>query len=169
FPDRFRNGNAANDQDFKEWYYQGKTTRPPDGQKLNLDAGQEYFHVVKDWNDADALTKAPWTKDGRDWMAFYGGDLAGVKQSLDYLKDLGVTAIYFNPIFEAKSTHKYDAADYRKIDPHFGSNEEFIALVKEAKSKGIRVIVDIVYNHSGNAHWAFKDAVEKGAKSPTYS
>ncbi len=169
FPDRFRNGNKANDQDFKEWYYEGRTTKPADGQKLNVDAGKEYYHLVSDWNDYQVLTKSPWGKDGRDWMAFYGGDLAGVRQSLDYLKDLGVTAIYFNPVFEAKSTHKYDAADYRKIDPHFGTNEEFITLVSEARAKGIRVIVDIVYNHSGNTTAQFKEAVEKGTASPTYN
>jgi glycosidase len=72
-----------------------------------------------------------------------------------------VTILYFNPLFEAKSTHKYDAADYRKIDPHFGTNDEFKAFVKEAKARGIRIILDIVFNHSGNARWAFRDAVEK--------
>ena len=102
-------------------------------------------------------------------MAFYGGDIAGVRQKLAYLKDLGITVIYFNPLFEAKSTHKYDAADYRKIDPHFGTNDQFIALVKEAHAAGIRVILDIVYNHCGNANWAFKDAVEKGTQSQYYN
>ncbi len=167
FPDRFMNGSKANDPDFKEWYYTGRT-QPPPGGKLNLDF-QEYYHVVPDWSNWRALTSSPHTPDGRDWMAFYGGDLEGVRQKLDYLKDLGVTAIYFNPIFEAKSTHKYDGADYKKIDPHFGTNAEFVALVKEAKARGMRVILDIVYNHSGDAHWAFKDAVEKGPQSPYYN
>ncbi|OGF22704.1 MAG: hypothetical protein A2V63_06905 [Candidatus Eisenbacteria bacterium RBG_19FT_COMBO_70_11] len=166
FPDRFRNGNPSNDPDFKEWYYQGKTALPAGG-SLNTDF-QEYYHLVKDWNDYQGLTHSPWTKDGRDWMAFYGGDIEGVRQKLDYLQDLGVTILYFNPLFQAKSTHKYDAADYRKIDPHFASNEEFIAFVKEAKTRGIRIILDIVYNHSGNSNWAFKDAAEKGTKSSYY-
>jgi cyclomaltodextrinase len=167
FPDRFRNGNPANDQDFKEWYYEGKRALPAGG-VLNTDF-QEYYHLVKDWNDVDALTKAAHTADHRDWMAFYGGDIEGVRQKLDYLKSLGITIIYFNPIFEAKSTHKYDAADYGKIDPHFGTNAEFIAFVKEAHAKGIRVILDIVYNHSGNSNFAFRDAVEKGDKSPYWN
>lgn len=166
FPDRFRNGNPANDPDFKEWYYEGKRTLPASG-RINTDF-QEYYHLVK-WDDVAALTQAPHTNDRRDWMAFYGGDLEGVRQKLDYLKSLGVTIIYFNPLFEAKSTHKYDAADYRKIDPHFGTNEEFKTFAKEAKARGIRIILDIVFNHSGNAHWAFKDAVEKGPASPYYS
>lgn len=166
FPDRFRNGDPKNDPDFKEWYYAGKTQLPASG-TINPDF-QEYYHLAK-WDDIDALTKAPHTPDRRDWMAFYGGDIEGVRQKLDYLKSLGITIIYFNPIFEAKSTHKYDAADYRKIDPHFGTNEQFVAFVKEAKAKGIRVILDIVFNHSGNSHWAFKDAVEKGPASPYYT
>ena len=166
FPDRFRNGDPSNDQDFGEWYYRGKTTLPPGG-KLNVDY-QEYYHLVEDWSDHRVLTQAPHTPDGRDWMAFYGGDIEGVRQKLDYLRELGVTAIYFNPIFEGKSTHKYDAADYMKVDPHFGTNEHFKAFVQEAKSKGIRIIMDIVYNHAGNSHWAFRDAVEKGVESPYY-
>jgi cyclomaltodextrinase / maltogenic alpha-amylase / neopullulanase len=168
FPDRFRNGNPANDPDFKEWYYQGKNTPPAPGTKINPEF-QEYYHLVKDWKNYEVLTKSPHTPDGRDWMAFFGGDIAGVRQSLDYLKDLGVTIIYFNPIFEAKSTHKYDGADYKKLDPHFGTNDEFKAFVKEAKAKGIRIVLDIVYNHAGNSHWAFKDAVEKGPASPYYN
>jgi len=166
FPDRFRNGNPANDPDFKEWYYEGKRSLPASG-RINTDF-QEYYHLVK-WDDVAALTQAPHTNDRRDWMAFYGGDIEGVRQKLDYLQSLGVTIVYFNPLFEAKSTHKYDAADYRKIDPHFGTNEEFKTFVKEAKARGIRIILDIVFNHSGNAHWAFKDAVEKGPASPYYS
>ena len=165
FPDRFRNGNPANDQDFKEWYYEGKRTLPASG-RINSDY-QEYYHLAK-WDDVAALTQAPHTNDHRDWMVFYGGDIEGVRQKLDYLQQLGVTILYFNPLFEAKSTHKYDAADYRKIDPHFGTNDEFNAFVKEAKARGIRIILDIVFNHSGNAHWAFRDAVEKGPASPTY-
>ncbi|MEY4010357.1 MAG: hypothetical protein RLZZ93_1049 [Actinomycetota bacterium] len=166
FPDRFRNGNTANDPDFKEWYYEGKRELPPGG-RINPDY-QEWFHLAK-WDDHAALTRAPHTPDGRDWMVFYGGDIEGVRQKLDYLKALGVTIIYFNPLFEAKSTHKYDAADYRRIDPHFGTNDEFKAFVKQAKAMGIRVVLDIVFNHSGNAHWAFKDAVEKGPASPYYT
>ena len=167
FPDRFRNGNSANDQDFHEWYYDGKKTLPPSG-RINPEF-QEYYHLSKDWNDIAALTHAPQTPDGRDWMLFYGGDIEGVKQKLDYLQSLGVTVIYFNPLFEAKSTHKYDAADYRKVDPHFASNEEFRAFVTEAKRRGMHIVLDIVYNHCGNASYMFRDVAEKGPKSPYYS
>ncbi|MBI5837860.1 MAG: alpha amylase N-terminal ig-like domain-containing protein [Candidatus Eisenbacteria bacterium] len=167
FPDRFRNGSQANDPDFKEWYYRGKSGAEPKG-PIDVEI-QEYYHLVKDWSNNAVMTQCPWTKDGRDWMAFYGGDVEGVRQSLDYLKDLGVTVIYFNPLFQGKSTHKYDATDYRAIDPHFGTNGEFRTFVSEAKARGIRIILDIVYNHSGNTHWAFKDAVDNGPKSPYYN
>ncbi len=81
---------------------------------------------------------------------FYGGSIAGVHSKLEYLYDLGVTTIYFNPIFEAASNHRYDTADYMKVDPMFGTMEEFTALCKEAKEKyGIRVILDGVFNHTG--------------------
>jgi glycosidase len=167
FPDRFMNGSRENDPDFSEWYYEGRKTLPPGG-KLNVEF-QEYYHLIPDWTNWRALTQAPHTADGRDWMAFYGGDLAGVRQKLDYLKELGVTVIYYNPIFQARSTHKYDGADYKVIDPHFGSNAEFIALVREAKARGIRTVLDIVYNHAGDAHWAFREAALEGPKSPHYS
>jgi cyclomaltodextrinase len=113
---------------------------------------------------------SPYRTDGRpDWCSFYGGDLEGVRQHLDYLADLGVTAIYFNPIFEAKSNHKYDAADYRLVDPHFGSNDELARLVSECHARGIRVILDLAINHTGNTFWAFVDGREKGPESPYWS
>lgn len=76
-----------------------------------------------------------------------GGDLEGVVQKLDYLKGLGVTAVYLNPIFTARSNHRYDTADFRQVDPQLGGNGAFDALVAEARSRGIRVILDGVFNH----------------------
>ena len=81
---------------------------------------------------------------GRDYM---GGDLKGVDQQIDYLASLGVNAIYFNPIFDAASNHSYDTQDYKHVDPYFGSQKDFDNLVKHAKSAGIRVILDGVFNH----------------------
>ncbi len=164
FPDRFRNGDTGNDPDFSQWYYDGKKTLPASG-KTN----GEYFHLVTDWSDIAGLTRSPYRTDGKpDYFSFYGGDLAGVSQGLDYLADLGVTAIYFNPIFQAKSNHKYDCADYMKIDPAFGTNEEFRQLVQDAHARGIHVILDIVFNHCGNSHWAFKQASDEGPESAYY-
>ena len=80
---------------------------------------------------------------------FFGGDLAGITQKLDYLVLLGVTALYLNPIFEASTNHRYDTANYKNIDPLLGTEEDFKTLCAEAKSRGIRVILDGVFNHTG--------------------
>lgn len=81
---------------------------------------------------------------------FFGGNLKGILEKLDYLEDLGVTVIYLNPIFEAYSNHRYDTADYNKIDPMLGTEEDFIELCDRATKKGIRIILDGVFNHTGS-------------------
>ena len=80
---------------------------------------------------------------------FFGGDLAGIAAKLPYLKSLGVTTLYLNPIFEAASNHRYDTGDYRKIDPLLGDEDDFRALCKAAERFGMRVILDGVFNHTG--------------------
>jgi cyclomaltodextrinase len=161
FPERFSNGNPGNDPDFSEWYYEGLTTLPPSGH-----TNGEYFHMVDDWYDVSGLTRSPYKTDGKpDWNSFYGGDIEGVRAHLDYLQDLGVTIIYFNPVFEAKSNHKYDAATYQRIDPHFGTNEEFTQFVEDCHGRGIHVVIDLAINHTGHTHWAFVDAREEGETS----
>jgi len=80
---------------------------------------------------------------------FFGGDFKGVIEKLDYLKDLGVETIYFNPIFEAAENHRYGTADYDRIDPMLGSNEDFSRLCDEAHKRGMRVMLDGVFNHAG--------------------
>ena len=81
---------------------------------------------------------------------FFGGNLRGIIQKLPYLQELGVTVIYLNPIFEAYSNHRYDTADYKKIDPLLGSEADLCLLCKAAKEKGIRILLDGVFNHTGN-------------------
>lgn len=80
---------------------------------------------------------------------YYGGDLEGITQRLDYLRELCVTCIYLNPIFEAHENHRYNTADYTRIDPLLGTNEHFSRLCKEAKKRGMRVILDGVFSHTG--------------------
>ncbi len=161
FPERFANGNPDNDPDFSEWYYEGLTDLPNSGR-----SNDEYFHLVHDWYDVEGLTESPYRTDDRpDWYSFYGGDVAGIHQHLDYLANLGITIIYFNPIFEAKSNHKYDAASYTEIDPHFGTNAEFAALVEACHARGIRVVIDLAFNHTGETFWAFVDTRDKGPDS----
>lgn len=81
---------------------------------------------------------------------FYGGNLKGVIEKLDYIKSLGASIIYMNPIFDAISCHKYDTGDYENIDRMYGTNEDFIELCKKAKEKGIRIILDGVFSHTGS-------------------
>lgn len=81
---------------------------------------------------------------------FYGGNLAGIEDKLDYLVSLGVTIVYLSPIFESVSNHRYDTADYTKIDPLLGTEEDFARLVAEARKRGIRIMLDGVFNHTGS-------------------
>ena len=133
FVDRFYNGDPTNDVEDNEYIYIGAPSRK-----------------VKDWNQAP---------EAMDIRNFYGGDLQGVLDKLDYLQDLGVEVIYFNPLFVSPSNHKYDIQDYDYIDPHYGtgdirnleaSNQLFIKLVEEMHKRGMRVILDGVFNHCGS-------------------
>ncbi|MEK0312450.1 glycoside hydrolase family 13 protein [Cohnella sp. 56] len=96
----------------------------------------------------------------------YGGNLKGVIDKLPYLQHLGINVLYFTPVFESPSNHKYDTTDYYKIDPAFGTLEELKALVADAHARGIRVVLDAVFNHSGDGFFAFRDVLTQGAASP---
>ena len=125
FPDRFRRLSVPN----------------PEGL-----VGNRWVH--ENWDEAPAWRPDP---DGevrnRD---FFGGSLAGITDKLDELASLGVTTIYLNPIFESASNHRYNTADYSKIDPFLGTEEDFKTLCAQAKERGIRVILDGVFNHTGS-------------------
>lgn len=96
---------------------------------------------------------------------FFGGDIQGIINKLDYLKELGVSGLYLTPINESPSSHKYDTTDYMKIDPHFGSEETFMHLVEEAHKRQMKVMLDGVFNHSGKYFAPWLDVKEKGPKS----
>lgn len=110
-------------------------------------------------------------KDKVKWDAlptrenFFGGDLEGIYQKLDYLANLGINAIYMTPIFKATTNHKYDTIDYFQIDPHFGNKETLKKLVKKAHSLNIKIVLDSVFNHSGYMFDKFIDVKENGEKS----
>ncbi len=97
---------------------------------------------------------------------FKGGDLLGVAEKLDYLEDLGVNAIYFNPIFQSASNHRYHTHDYFQVDPLLGGNKAFKELLTEAHKRGIRVVLDGVFNHSSRGFFQFNHILEVGPKSP---
>ncbi|MFV0560717.1 MAG: glycoside hydrolase family 13 protein [Enterococcus sp.] len=126
FPERFANGNTAND---------------PEG------------------------TLAWGSKEHPDRQDFYGGDLQGVLDNLDYLSDLGINGLYFCPIFKAHSNHKYDTSDYFEIDPAFGDKELFKKLVTECHHRGIKVMLDAVFNHIGDTSPQWQDVIKNGEQS----
>jgi glycosidase len=177
FPERFRNGDRRND---------------PTSADLGMAAGREWN--VSPWT-SDWYKLQPWEKQfnsrfyGNVFERRYGGDIQGVIEKLDYLSDLGITAIYFNPVFDAISLHKYDASTYHHIDHTFGPNPRgdrdliktetddpatwkwtsadslFLRLIKEAHQRRIRVIIDGVFNHSGTRFWAFQDVMKNQQRS----
>ena len=133
FPDRFFNGDKSND---------------------NARAHARGFQPVqhRKWSALPANhSKTPAT-DGDNWECndFFGGDLAGITKKLDYLKGLGVTAIYVNPIYNACSNHRYDAVDYGTIDPFLGTFKDLETMKAEMQKRGMHLIMDGVYNHVGD-------------------
>lgn len=104
-------------------------------------------------------------KDGKVYRSHQGGTLKGILESLDYIAGLGVNCVYLNPIFAAESYHKYDTIDYFQIDPCFGTLEEFKELVGALHERGIRIILDGVFNHCGAGFFAFQDVLKKGEES----
>ena len=125
FPDRFYEGDPDKTMPFADRIYRADKE------------GEPYF-----WP-----TEQP---EGYLNMDYFGGDFLGIQKKLPYLKGLGVTCIYLNPIFEAHANHRYNTADYLKADPLLGTNEDFAALCKEASQQGIRIILDGVFSHTGS-------------------
>ncbi|WP_342429740.1 glycoside hydrolase family 13 protein [Neobacillus sp. FSL H8-0543] len=113
-------------------------------------------------NPKDVL---PWGSANPSPTNFFGGDMEGVIQNIDYLKDLGVNGIYFTPIFKAHSNHKYDTIDYLDIDPQFGTKETFRKLIEVCHKNGIKVMLDAVFNHSGYYFPQFQDVLKHGENS----
>jgi glycosidase len=136
FPDRFYNGDPKNDPKPTDTAVYDNPVEFRDWGELPEGYCRNYVDVICDEGPL-----------GRD---FFGGDLQGVKDKLDYLADLGVTAIYFNPIFRAPSNHLYDTTDYFRIDPYFGYMGTFQSLVNAAQERGIRLILDGVFNHTSS-------------------
>jgi neopullulanase len=99
------------------------------------------------------------------YHGYQGGDLVGVVERLDYLSDLGVTALYFTPIFQSASNHRYHTHDYEKVDPMLGGTPALRRLIDEAHARGIRIVLDGVFNHASRGFFAFHDILESGADS----
>ena len=97
---------------------------------------------------------------------FKGGDLYGIAEKLDYLQDLGITALYLNPIFASASNHRYHTFDYYQVDPLLGGNAAFVELLEQAHKKDIRIVLDGVFNHASRGFWQFHHVLECGEASP---
>lgn len=135
FPDRFCNGNPLNDVKNGDFSVFG-----------------DKAHHIDNWNEA------PKEYEEARCLDYYGGDLEGVTKKIDYLKDLGVSAIYLNPIFSAASVHRYDCLDYFHVDKYLGGDEALEELTKSLHSKDMKVILDVSINHTGTAHlWFNRD------------
>ncbi|WP_297435577.1 alpha-amylase family glycosyl hydrolase, partial [Thermococcus sp.] len=149
FPDRFYNGNKSNDvfalQSDELWLNEMSNERP----------------LLSNWSDPITPLNC--------CHQYFGGDIAGITDKLNYLSSLGVKLIYLNPIFLSGSVHGYDPYDYYRIDPKFGTNQELKEFLKEAHKRGIRVIFDFVPDHSGIGHWAFLDVAARGRASPYWN
>jgi len=181
FPERFRNGDPAND---------------PTHDSLEFPDAVPASWAVSPWT-GDWYARAPWERElGDDFYEHgvfnrrYGGDLQGVLDRLDYLQELGVNTLYFNPVFYGRSLHKYDGASMHHIDPYFGpdpagdfklmagetsdpqtwqwtaADRLFLQLVDELHRRGMRIVIDGVFNHTGRDFFAFADLRHRQAKSP---
>ena len=182
FPERFRNGDPTNDPT-----------------RASLEGTWPYF-VPDGWDvvpwTSDWYQLQPWETDGKGFYVHaqlrrYGGDLQGIIDKLDYLKDLGVNTLYLNPVFESASLHKYGATMYHHIDKHFGPDPQgdlalfaaedasdvatwrwsaadrlFLQLIAEVHKRDMRIIIDGVFNHVGIPFWAFQRARREGSDSP---
>ncbi|HCC5834769.1 maltodextrin glucosidase [Citrobacter farmeri] len=138
FPDRFARSSSRDIQQDKVYYHHA--------------AGQEI--VLREWDE-------PLTAQAGG-STFYGGDLDGISEKLPYLKKLGVTALYLNPVFTAPSVHKYDTEDYRHVDPQFGGDPALMRLRLKTQQQGMRLVLDGVFNHSGDSH-AWFDRHHRGS------
>jgi glycosidase len=151
FPDRFRNGTTDNDPKTTDFRY--AYPAPANATPQQIQAAANAQILLKTWNSlpegycrdyVNPATPCVESPQGRD---YFGGDLKGVDDKLDYLKSLGVTIIYFNPIFESGSNHGYDTRDFLSISHYFGSYGYFKKLVTDANSRGIKIVLDGVFNH----------------------
>ncbi|SHH22091.1 cyclomaltodextrinase [Thermosipho atlanticus] len=140
---------------FPDRFYIGRGKTVKDKRNLYEKRGGR----IEEWNVPPKRT------ENHDHVnVFYGGDLWGIVEKIDYLKDLGVNAIYLTPIFLASSNHKYDTIDYFRVDPQFGGLPALKRLIKVAHENGIKIILDGVFNHVGKEHVLFKRAMKGNKK-----
>jgi glycosidase len=181
FPERFANGDTSNDPEAEKVFINNKNT--PEHWTVTKWTSNWFAH--SDWD-----RKTGEKNNHHYYERRYGGDIQGIIDRLDYLKDLGVGAIYLNPVFEAISLHKYDGSSFHHIDVNFGpdpvgdrkimnseipdnpdtwqwteADKLFLKLIDEVHNRGMKIIIDGVFNHTGVQFWAFQDMVKYQGKS----
>ncbi len=123
------------------------------------------FRRSKTWQQPAGVKFKPWGASPEE-QGFQGGDLYGVIEALDYLQELGVSALYLNPIFSSAANHRYHTFDYYQVDPLLGGNEALRALLDEAHARNMKVVLDGVFNHASRGFWPFHHILENGDASP---
>lgn len=143
-------------------YYELKTRAKKGSERIGFDSSDVLYMLMPDRfangnaaNDNDK-TLSPSTADRKDPNARHGGDLAGIEKHLDYFNELGVTALWFTPVLENSMTggsyHGYATTNYYKVDPRFGTNDEYKKLIDNAHNKGLKIVMDMIFNHCGSEH-----------------
>ena len=154
------------------YFYQYPYINPIDVHQQPEWIGDSVFYqiFVERFHNGDPKISPPylssWDSEPQP-KSFFGGDLQGIIDKLDYLTELGINAIYLTPIFQSPSNHKYDIVNYFEVDPFFGDHKVFKELVNKAHAKGIRIVLDAVFNHCSNHFAPFEDVVQKGSDSVT--
>lgn len=185
-PPRYRYLFVLDSREGTLWYGEtGFSDDPPEQGAFEVPYlfEEDHFHVPDWWRDGViyqvmpdrfAGPEEPEARDG-EWLRWsdppnrtgrYPGTLRGIRDRLDHLHELGATILYLNPIFLSSAYHGYETTDYYQVDPRLGSLDDLKELVEAAHQKGIRVILDGVFNHSGPEFFAFRDLLEKGEASP---
>jgi glycosidase len=129
--------------------------------------GLTWYQIFVD-RFASTTPKLDWTTTSVNNQMIFGGNLQGIIEKLEYLSNLGIQGLYLNPIFDSPTAHKYDTTDYYKIDPSFGNMEDLKQLVNLAHQRGIKVMLDGVFNHAGFQHAFFQDVIKHQTKSKYY-
>ncbi len=164
---QYADNNALTSENATEFAYYVEDYHSPDWAKeaIIYQVFVDRFRDGTEQNNSSVNPSLPYNEQLKGWM---GGDLQGVLEKLDYIDSLGVNTIWISPIYEGPYSHGYHPADFMNIDPRFGSNELMKELVKKAHKRNIKVVYDLVPNHTSNQHPFFQDAVEKGEDSPFY-
>ncbi|WLR49235.1 alpha-amylase family glycosyl hydrolase [Halobacillus litoralis] len=164
---QFADNNVLSSDEATEFAYYVDTYESPEWAKeaVIYQVFVDRFRDGSTENNTSVNPEQPYDEQLKGWM---GGDLQGVLEKMDYIEDLGVNTLWISPIYEGPYSHGYHPTDFMNIDPRFGSNQLMKELVTEAHKRDMKVVYDLVPNHTSDQHDFFQDALEKGPDSPYY-